>query len=385
MPDVLLITTLETKAEEANYLSGRLAGHGVTTHMIDASLASGGVILGGTAKASAIAGAIERTLEAVETAMGDGIRAVVGLGGGTGAEIILKVMRGLPITFPKVLVTTLPFDPRIALADNSIILVPTLADICGLNATLREVLENAAAMTAGLCHSRRQANACVDNPSIAITALGATEAAVVQLNSALKDRGEEATIFHANGYGGAAFTRFARRGAFDAIVDLTPHEATRLHIAGAHVPMPDRFSSAPDLPRIVLPGAVNFIGLGEIALVPPTYLERPHYQHSGYFTHVKLNADEMVRVASILAESLNAVAGPSAMIVPMGGFSHQDRPGGAIEDPTLRGVFLETVKGVLNPKVQLQTLDAHLFDPEVTESILDTLAGLTASKDIAHA
>ena len=317
--------------------------------------------------------------------MADGIDAVIGLGGGTGAEIVLKVMRGLPITFPKVLITTLPFDPRIALADNSIILVPTLADICGLNATLREVFENAsAAMTAGLCRSRRRANACVDNPSIAITALGATEGAVVRLNAALRERGEEATVFHANGYGGAAFARFARRGAFHAIIDLTPHEVTRLHLAGAHVAMPDRFTVAPELPHILLPGGVNFIGLGEKKLVAPGYLARPHYEHSGFFTHVKLTPDEMALVAGILADSLNAVEGPAALIVPMGGFSHQDCPGGAIEDRGLREVFLETARGRLAPRVGLDVIDAHVSAPETTKAILSTLSAMTAVSEDAH-
>ena len=385
MPKVLLISTLDTKAEEAGFLAARLAEHGVDAQTVDASLETGGAILGGAGKAQAIEMAAAKAGHSVAAAM-DGADAVVGLGGGTGAEIVLKIMRGLPITFPKVLVTTLPFDPRIALADNSIILVPTLADICGLNATLREVLENAAAMTAGLCRSRRRANACVENPSVAITALGATEGAVVRLNAALRKRGEEATVFHANGFGGAAFARFARRGAFRAIIDLTPHEVTRLHLAGAHVEMPDRFSVAPDLPRIVLPGAVNFIGLGEKRLIPPDYLNRPHYAHSGFFTHVKLTDDEMALVARILADSLNAVTGPAALIVPMGGFSHQDRPGGAIEDTALRERFLAVARDRLGPNIRLQAIDAHISAPETTGAILSTLSAMTAvSKDAHHA
>jgi uncharacterized protein (UPF0261 family) len=56
---------------------------------------------------------------------------VVGLGGGTGGEIILRAMHALPFDFPKILITTLPFDPRAALADNAITLVPTLVDVAG--------------------------------------------------------------------------------------------------------------------------------------------------------------------------------------------------------------------------------------------------------------
>ncbi|MEM8581920.1 MAG: Tm-1-like ATP-binding domain-containing protein [Pseudomonadota bacterium] len=371
--EVLVLATLETKSEETAYLAARIEEHGVTARVIDISLASEGGALDEGQKLEAINAIASRTLSTIETQLDTTVHAVVGLGGGTGGEIALRIMRALPITFPKVLVTTLPFDPRFAVSDSSIVFVPTLIDICGLNATLREVMENAAALTAGLCTTRRQANACVKDPSIAVTGLGATEGAVKRLTHALSARGQETTAFHANGFGGAAFVRFAERGAFNAVIDLTPHEVTRIHVAGAHVPMPKRFSVARDVPHIMLPGGVNFIGLGEKSLVPPEYLSRPHYAHSGYFTHVQLTPEEINRVAMVLADSLNTVKGPAALVVPMGGFSHQDRPGGAIEDPGLRQVFLDQVSERLHDTVTLEVLSAHISAPETTQKILELL------------
>ncbi len=370
---VLVVATLETKAEETDFLIHRLGTHGVGAHVVDVSLASNGIVLDGREKLVRMDQVVAEAIQSVTECLRTAGNAVLGLGGGTGGEMAMRIMRALPITFPKVLVTTLPFDPRIAVADSSIILVPTLADICGLNPTLREVLENVAAMTAGLCATRRQAGACTENPSIGITALGATESAVAALVGRFKRRGQESTVFHSNGYGGAAFARFARRGAFHAIIDLTPHELTRLHVAGAHVPMPDRFTAGSGLPRIVLPGAVNFVGLGEKPLIPQEYLDRPHYEHSGFFTHAKLKPSEMQAVAGQLASELNSVDGPCALIVPMGGFSHQDFPGGAIEDPVLRELFLGRVKERLSPRVRLVALDAHISAPEVTEAVVATL------------
>ena len=98
-------------------------------------------------------------------------------------------------------------------------------------------------------------------------------------------------VFHANGYGGAAFARFARDGAFDAILDMTVHEITRTQIAGVHAPMPDRFKCGVHLPRVVLPGGINFIGLSALDEIGAAYKKRCHYQHSGFFTHVSLTTD----------------------------------------------------------------------------------------------
>ncbi|MDJ0994011.1 MAG: Tm-1-like ATP-binding domain-containing protein [Dinoroseobacter sp.] len=371
--EVLVLATLDTKREETAYLVDRISEHGVAAQIIDISLTSNGGALDETKKLEAIDRIVTSQLGTIVSRLDSGINAVVGMGGGTGGEIALRLMRALPITFPKVLVTTLPFDPRIAAADSSIVFVPTLVDICGLNATLREVMENTAALTAGLCSTRRQANACVAAPSIAVTGLGATEGAVKRLTGTLKEREIESTVFHANGYGGAAFARFAERGAFSSVIDLTPHEVTRIHVAGAHVPMPTRFSSARDIPYIMLPGGINFIGLGERSLVPSEYLDRPHYAHSGYFTHVKLTPIEICKVAEVLADSLNSVTGPAALIVPMGGFSHQDCPGGAIEDAQLRQVFLDQVSERLSDTVKVEVLEAHICAPQTTQQILETL------------
>ena len=197
---ILVLSTLETKGRATAYLMRRLTAHGVTARVIDTSLASGGSAFTGAEKLAAMQRAIDAATQAVMREMGKGLSVVLGLGGGTGSEIALGVMRALPTTFPKVLLSPLPFDPRAAVADSSIILVPSVVDICGLNATLRAVLENAAALSAGLCLARHRRRA--HRPSIGITALGATEAAVRPLVSALKAGRQESTVFHANGYGG---------------------------------------------------------------------------------------------------------------------------------------------------------------------------------------
>ena len=211
-----------TKSEEAGFLLAQLDRLGVTARVVDISLKSGGKVLGGADKCRAMARAASDALDEVLGATKQSAEVVLAIGGGTGGEIAMQVLRALPITYPKVMVTTLPFDPRAAVADNSIILVPTLADICGLNAMLRDALENAALLTAGLCKKTRKGELTEMKSSVGITGLGATDGAVKQLVAGLAGQGREATVFHANGYGGAAFARFADQRAFDGIIDLPP-------------------------------------------------------------------------------------------------------------------------------------------------------------------
>ena len=373
---VMLLATTETKAEEIAYVVEALRENGVAARVHDVSLRAGGASLCGSRKVEAMRHRAAEIVSSIGPLIGPGYQAVVGLGGGTGGQIVIDVMRALPFSYPKVLATTLPFDPRAMLADNSIVIVPTLADIVGLNATLRQSFDTLAAIVAGICRNPRRRGHVSEWPSIGITGLSATAGGVDALVQAVRASGEEATVFHSNGYGGAAFARWCEAGAFSGVIDYTIHEATRMHVAGAHAPMPQRFRVAGQggLPQVVVPGAINIIGLGEITYVPKRYLERPHYHHSRLFTHVKMLPDEMRRCADALAEGLRAAAGPVELLVPMGGFSHEDRPGGAVEDAELRDVFLRRARKALHgSRVRITVTDDHINAPACAELAFDLL------------
>ncbi|MEX3016132.1 Tm-1-like ATP-binding domain-containing protein [Gymnodinialimonas hymeniacidonis] len=366
---VLLIGTFETKGVELGYLSDALARNGLDVERVDVSLGAGGTVLSGAEKLKRME---ERAKAAAAhiAAMCDECYVALGVGGGTGGEIVLAALKGLPAVYPKVLITTMAFDPRAALADTAITLVPTLCDIEGLNPMLRQVFENAASMVAGLY--RAQIPTADRATAVAVTTLGATGRAGAEVARLLGDQGYEPTVFHANGYGGAAFARFVAESPVAGVIDLNVHELGRLRLAGAHVPMPTRFSCANTLPRVVLPGGLNFIGLGEIATVPPEHLERPHYRHSAYFTHIKLTEAEMASQAQALAGLLNEAKAPCHVILPMGGFSHEDRIGGAIEDAHLRVVAAE----VLEAEAQAYTvarIPDHINTTEAAQAAVDAL------------
>jgi len=371
---------METKKAAVDYFRNAVAKYDVHCHVLDLSLQAKGEIYSDERKVASMADVARNASAVAREAIDGGAQAAVAIGGGTGGEIALQVMRALPFAFPKMLVTTLPFDPRYALADNAIVIVPTLADVCGINATLRQVLENAAAMLAGLCRSSTALPHVSDNPSIGITALGATAGCADGLVEALQARGQEATVFHANGFGGAAYARFARCGTFHTVIDATLHELTRIHVAGAHVDMPDRVTAAKNagVPQILLPGGMNFIGLGEIGLVPQHFLNRPHYKHSGYFTHVQVTDEEMTRVADALVAELNGSSAATTVLVPMGGFSHQDRPQGAIEAPHLREIFLQVLSKKLDDTVVVKPIDYHINATGTVAAIMDELDALAA-------
>ena len=372
---IMLLATLDTKREEVEYTVEALAENGIHARVYDVSLPREGRWLDGQAKIEAMQRIAAEAMGRIGPLLGPSFKALMGVGGGTGGQIIADVMRQLPFGFPKVLVTTLPFDPRAMLADNSITIVPTLADISGLNATLRQSLDQAAAMVRGICTNPRPSLHVSERPSIGITALSATGPGVDALQHAIRQDGREATVFHSNGFGGAALVRWCDAGAFDGVIDYTIHDLTRMHVGGASTNLSRRFRAAAEngVPQVLVPGGVNFIGLGEIAYLGQRYLERPHYHHSRLFTHVKMTEEEMVRCATALGEELVAARSPVTVLVPMGGFSTEDRPGGAVEDETLRGVFLQALREAAGDRFPIEPRDEHINDAAFARAAYDAL------------
>jgi uncharacterized protein (UPF0261 family) len=73
-----------------------------------------------------------------------------------------------------------------------------------------------------------------------------------------------------------------------------------------------------------------------------------------------------------LAAALNAATAPTLVLLPMGGFSHEDRPGGAIEAPRLR----ETTASVLEAEARsfsTERLSQHINAPETATAAVRAL------------
>lgn len=375
MARALVIGTVETKGAAIGALVHALELAGLSAKVLDISLKCAGSGLSAEDKMARIE---QRGAAAAReiAAQIDDFQIAIGIGGGTGGEIALGALKGLPASYPKMLITTMAFDPRAALADSSITLIPTLCDIEGINAMLAQVLANSAAMAAALVKAPKIMPS--NRPVIAMTTLGATGPAGAQIAEALDARGFEATVFHSNGFGGAALSQFVGEGRAVGLIDLNVHELGRMRLAGAHAPMPGRFTSASGIPRVVLPGALNFLGLGSIDTIHRAHLKRPHYRHSGHFTHVKLTKSEMAEQSLALAGFLNTSRAPCRVLIPMGGFSSEDRPGGAIEDAALRQIAAATLEGAAE-NFTVRRLPHHINAPETALAAVEAMTtALTA-------
>src|SRR5512142_1197806 len=204
MAAVALVGTLDTKGPDFAFLAGRLRAAGAEVIVIDAGTGDpDGLVpdIGGEAVAAA-AGTTRAELRAAAdrgravTAMGRGAAAVVAdlvargrvggvlaAGGSGGSSIAARVMAGLPVGLPKLLVSTMAsgdVSPYVGAKD--VCVMYSVVDVAGINQISRLVLGNAAAAMAGMvaAHAVQAAgtetdgSVTDDRPLIAASMFGVT-------------------------------------------------------------------------------------------------------------------------------------------------------------------------------------------------------------------
>jgi uncharacterized protein (UPF0261 family) len=91
------------------------------------------------------------------------------------------------------------------------------------------------------------------------------------------------------------------------------------------------------------------------------------------FTHVRVTSEEMKEVARFVAERLNSGKGPTAVAIPLGGFSDQGREGGLIGDHESDMAFVQTLKKALKKGIRVVEVDAHINDEAFAQTACSTL------------
>ena len=241
---IIIIGTLDTKGTEVAFLSSQIQQLGFATKILDvgfdttpscqadikqeevalraeSDIASLLVRDGG--KIMAMAAMARGALSLVEEKINSGEAVgVMALGGGEGTWIGMKVMSDLIFGFPKIMISTLPFDIRTYLGSKDIVIFPSVVDILGLNPILRKILQNAAGAMIGMVGLEELPRS--SKKVIGITALGVTTPLVTACKEILEKKGFEIAAFHGVGIGGRTFEEWVDTGMFAGVLDETPQE-----------------------------------------------------------------------------------------------------------------------------------------------------------------
>jgi uncharacterized protein (UPF0261 family) len=166
-------------------------------------------------------------------------------------------------------------------------------------------------------------------------------------------------------------------GLIHGVLDLTPHELTEEVVgAGIYRPVrPGRMTAAgtKGIPQVVSTGGMEYLCFGPRESIPPGLRKRRIYMHNPFNANVKLSRNEMARVGGVMAERLNAATGPTAVLVPLKGWSVYGAPGGVLYDGTGNRALLKTLKDRLRKDIDLREIDAHINDDLFVDACVNQL------------
>lgn len=389
---VLVLATLDTKGAEAAYLAEairRCGGHPVVADLSvfgppgsAADIPRVEVARGADAEVDALA-RLPRA-DALEV-MADGattiadqllaagrLGAVVALGGSQGTVAGTRVMSALPYGVPKLMVSTMASgNTRPYVGTSDIAMLFPVVDLLGVNRFCRAVLDNAAAAAAGMAaHFTPAAKAEVRE--VAVTMFGSTTPCVMRVVDRLRERNIEAVVFHANGAGGRALEEWTARGEFDAVIDVTTTELAD-ELAGGHRSAgPARLEAAGrrPIPQVIVPGALDMVNFGPPDTVPSRYAGRRFHRHNPGTTLMRTTPAENADLGRSVAEKLNRSRGPTAVVVPLGGFSAYDVDGGPFWDPEADAAFASALRAALDARVPVVDVAAHINDPAFADAVV---------------
>jgi uncharacterized protein (UPF0261 family) len=239
-----------------------------------------------------------------------------------------------------------------------------------------------------LLQGRAEEDAPPDRPLIAATMFGVTTPCVDRARRRLEARGLEVVVFHATGVGGQAMEGLIRDGQVAGVLDLTTTELADELVGGILSAGPERLEAGirSGLPQVVSVGALDMVNFGPRATVPERFADRRFHVHNPAVTLMRTTADENAALGRRMAEVLAGARAPIVVLLPRGGVSALDAPGGPFHDPAADHALFEALTGGLSgqARVRLVEREEHINDPAFSDAAADLLLELLNRDEGTH-
>jgi uncharacterized protein (UPF0261 family) len=307
---------------------------------------------------------------------------IIGMGGSGGTGIVTSAMRTLPVGVPKFCVSTLAagdISPFVGTKD--IVMMPSIADVSGINRISRTILSRAAGAICGMVNSIIPETTS-ERRLIAASMFGNTTTCVDACRDTLDKAGYEILVFHATGTGGRVLESLATEGLVDAVLDITTTEWADELCGGILTAGPDRLDGAgkSGLPHLIVPGCIDMCNFGSMSSVPDKFKtgDRNFYEWTPEVTLMRTTAEENRQMGKIFAAKANAATGPVAFLFPLKGVSMLDADGGRFCDREADQAFFAAVRENVNDGVRVEEIEANINDPEFSAKAVEMMLELVA-------
>jgi uncharacterized protein (UPF0261 family) len=388
MATIAVLGTLDSKGEEHAFVAALIAQHGHKPLFIDVGTggpatvqpditreqvaASAGIDLAALMakkdRGECVVAMTKAAPACVAKLAAEGrIDGIISLGGGGGTAIGTAAMRALPLGFPKLMVSTLAAG-NVApyLGTKDITMMPSIADVAGLNRLSRVIFTRAAGAICGMVGVTPEVGAA--KPLIVASQFGNTTTCVTEAKKVLEAAGYEVLVFAATGTGGRIMESVIESGIVSGVLDVTTTEWADELVGGNLNAGPERMDAAAkaNIPVVVAPGCLDMVNFGERASVPAKFEGRNFYIHNPQITLMRTTADECRQLGAIVAKKANAYQAGTAIMIPKKAISVISASGQPFHDAAADEALFTSLKA--NAQVSVQEFDLAINDKEFAQA-----------------
>jgi len=310
---------------------------------------------------------------------------LIAAGGSGGTALATRAMRRLPIGVPKVMVSSVASgDVRPYVGPSDICMMYSVTDVAGINRISEKVLANAAYALAGMLAFSRPPSVADQQgkPALGLTMFGLTTPCVQAVCKQLETE-YDCLIFHATGTGGQTMEKLADSGLLAGVLDITTTEVTDEIVGGvltAGLSRMDVFAKTA-IPYVGSCGALDMVNFWAKPTVPARFSERNLYVHNPNVTLMRTTPDEATRIGRFIVDKLNRMEGPVRFLIPEGGLSGLDRPGGPFWDPPANRALFDVIASNFRAGTNRRLLKVphHINDQAFADALVANFLEMRAS------
>ena len=400
MATIAVLGTLDSKGEEHAFVAGLIAARGHKPLLIDVGTggpatvqpditreqvaAAAGIdlpaLLARKDRGECVVAMTKAAPALVAKLAAEGrIHGIISLGGGGGTAIGTAAMRALPLGFPKLMVSTLAAG-NVApyLGTKDITMMPSIADVAGLNRLSRVIFTRAAGAICGMVESEPVIDSA--RPLVVASMFGNTTACVTEAKKVLEAAGYEVLVFAATGAGGRIMESVIESGIVSGVLDLTTTEWADELVGGVLNAGPERMDAAAkaQVPVVVGPGCLDMVNFGEHASVPARLKGRNFYIHNPQVTLMRTTVAECAELGRIVAEKANAYTAGAVIMLPTKAISVISAEGKPFHDAAADQALFSALRQ--HARVPVREFAEEINSPAFAQACAQQLIALMQAK-----
>ena len=306
---------------------------------------------------------------------------IISAGGSGNTALATRAMRRLPIGVPKIMVSTVASgDVKPYVGPSDICMMYSVTDVSGINRISGKVMANAAHALAGMiAYAAGEKSTADTKPAIGLTMFGLTTACVQALTPML-EADYDCIVFHATGTGGQSMEKLVESKLLAAVIDVTTTEIADEIVGGVLSAGPERMDAIARsrVPYVGSCGALDMVNFWAFDTVPAAFRGRRLHRHNPNVTLMRTTPEENARIGQFIAAKLNRMEGPVRFLIPEGGVSGLDVPGGPFWDPAADKTLFDAITKnfVSTSSRRLVRFPLHINDPGFSAALAENFRAI---------